>query len=263
LRFILQPSSFSVQHSASSVHRLVLGIETATFCGGVALLADDRLVASLTLNSPTTHSTRLLAAIARLTAEAQIDVRKLSGIAVSIGPGSFTGVRIGLAAAKGLALAFNVPVAGVSSLEGLAVRAGRDSRLICPVIDARRKETFVAAYRWTRSDALPRMVIRPDVMPIERFLQLSPFKIKRSAFSVQRSHFLFLGDGAVRYRDRIESLLGKRAAFAPPHRILPSAEEIAWLGHRRLARGESDDPAQLEPVYIRPSDARLPVHAIE
>ncbi|MBM3335763.1 tRNA (adenosine(37)-N6)-threonylcarbamoyltransferase complex dimerization subunit type 1 TsaB, partial [Candidatus Sumerlaeota bacterium] len=259
--FSIQHSAFSVQHSAFSVQHLVLGIETATFCGGVAILADDRLIASLTLDSPTTHSTRLLGAITTVMAEAKIDASQLTGIAVSIGPGSFTGVRIGLAVAKGLALALNIPIVGVSTLEGLAVRAGRDSRLICPVVDARRKETFVAAYRWKRSDELPRLVIAPAVMAIEEFLQRSPFNIKRSALSIQRSHFLFLGDGALRYRDRIQALLGERAAFAPSHHMLPSADEIAWLGLRRLARGSYDDPAQLEPVYIRPSDARPPTEA--
>ena len=226
--------------------RLVLGMETATFCGSVALLADDRLIGSRTLNSSATHSARLLQSIAELLAEADVPLGDVMGVAVSIGPGSFTGVRIGLSAAKGLAFAQRIPMVGVSTLEALAVRAGRDPRLICPVIDARRNETFVAAYRWPRGADLPKLAVRPGVMAIEKFLE--------------RLHgrCLFLGDGALRYRKPIESHLGERASFAPPHRILPSAEEIAWLGRRRLARGEFDDPAVLEPVYIRPSDARLP-----
>jgi len=225
---------------------LTLGIETATFCGGVALLAGDRLLASRTLNSAMTHSARLLRAIKDLLDEAQTRLDDLTGLAVSIGPGSFTGVRIGLSAAKGLALALDIPVVGVSTLEALAVRAGRDCRLICPVVDARRNETFVAAYRWPRGSDLPRLAIAASVMPIGNFLQRL------------RGRCLFLGDGALRYRAQIESHLGDRAAFAPPHRILPSAEEIAWLGQMRLARGVADDLAQLEPVYIRSSDARLP-----
>jgi tRNA threonylcarbamoyladenosine biosynthesis protein TsaB len=229
---------------------MILGIETATFCGGVALLAGDRLVGSRTLNSSATHSARLLRAIKDLLEEAQTRLEEITGLAVSIGPGSFTGVRIGLSSAKGLAVALGVPIVGVSTLEALAVRAGRDAlgrRLICPVIDARRNETFVAAYRWVRSVELPRLAVAAGVMPIGEFLR--------------RLHgpCLFLGDGALRYRKQIEDRLGELASFAPPHRILPSAEEIAWLGQRRLARGESDDLAQLEPVYIRTSDARLPI----
>lgn len=225
---------------------MVLGIETATFCGSVALLATDRLIASRTLNSPMTHSARLLGAIEHLLGEANACLKDLTGLAVSIGPGSFTGVRIGLSAAKGLALALKTALVGVSTLEALAVRAGRDRRLICPVIDARRSETFVAGYRWPPGAELPQLAISPGVMPIQTFLQRL------------RGRCLFLGDGALRYRTAIESRLGKRASFAPPHRILPSAEEIAWLGLRQLARGESDGLALLEPVYIRPSDARLP-----
>jgi tRNA threonylcarbamoyladenosine biosynthesis protein TsaB len=224
----------------------ILGIETATFCGGAALLADDRLIGSRTLNSLATHSARLLRAIEDLLRETETRLDDLTGLAISIGPGSFTGVRIGLSSAKGLAVALGIPVVGVSTLEALAVRAGRDTRLICPVIDARRNETFAAAYRWERGADLPRLAIAPGVMPIRNFLR------------GLRGRCLFLGDGALRYRADIESQLGDRASFAPPHRILPSAEEIAWLGQRRLARGESDDLARLEPVYLRSSDARLP-----
>ena len=225
---------------------MILGIDTATFCGGVALLADDRLIGSRTLNSSATHSARLLHAIKSLLAEAQLRVEDLTGLAVSIGPGSFTGVRIGLAAAKGLAVARGIPLVGISTLEALAVRAGRDPRLICPVVDARRNEVFAAAYRWPSGAELPRLVREVRVTPIEGFLR------------GLRGRCLFLGDGALRYRAEIESHLGPRASFAPPHRVLPSAEEIAWLGQRRLAQGESDDLAQLEPVYIRSSDARPP-----
>jgi len=227
-------------------HPLVLGIETATFCGGVALVAGDRLVASHTLNSQATHSGRLLGAVERVLAESSVALAQLGGLAVSIGPGSFTGVRIGLSAAKGLALAAGLPLVGVSTLEALALRVGRDERLICPVVDARRGEVFASAYRWPNGSELPIEVIAPAVLPIERFLQ----KLE--------GRCLFLGDGALRYREAIESEMGGRACFAPPHRILPSAEEVAWLGLLRIEQGRPDDLRRLEPVYIRPSDARLP-----
>jgi len=250
----LPNSTFNIQHSKlefrnpqSAIRnpQLVLGIETATFCGGVALLADDRLIASRTLNALTTYSARLLPAIKELFREAGKTLNELTGLAVSIGPGSFTGVRIGLSEAKGLAVALGIPIVGVSTLEALAVRAGRNPRLVCPVVDARRGETFVAAYRWRRGAELPKQAITPAVMPIQDFV------------ARLRGPCLFLGDGALRYRAQIESAMPD-AAFAPAHRILPSAEEVAWLGCRRLARGEADDPAQIEPVYIRASDARLP-----
>jgi len=210
------------------------------------LLAGDCLIGSRTVNSSVTHSARLLRAIQSLLAETETRLDDLTGLAVSIGPGSFTGVRIGLSSAKGLAIVLGIPVVGISTLEALALRAGRDRRLICPVIDARRNETFVAAYRWSHDVDLPRVAIRPGVMPIGDFLRRLTGRC------------LFLGDGALRYRAQIESHLGNLASFAPAHRILPSAEEIAHLGQMRLARGESDDLTQLEPVYIRPSDARLP-----
>jgi len=266
----------AIRNPQSEIGRLVLGIETATFCGSVALLADDRLIGSRTLNTSATHSARLLTSIAELLAEADTALGDVAGIAVSIGPGSFTGVRIGLSAAKGLAFAGRVPMVGVSTLEALAVRAGRDPRLICPVVDARRSEVFAAAYRWPNRADLPKSILAPGVMPIATFLDHlirftsrrqvphpessveNPQSAIRNPQSAMAGGFVFLGDGALRYRKPIESRLGERASFAPPHRVLPSAEEIAWLGGRRLARGEFDDPAVLEPVYIRSSDARLP-----
>jgi len=235
-----------IQNPKSKIQdSLVLGIETSTFCGGVALLAEDRLLGSITINASPTYSAPLLAPIETLLRETGRRLGDLTGLAVSIGPGSFTGVRIGLAEAKGLAAALKIPMAGVSTLEALAVRAGRGSRLVCPVVDARRSEVFVAAYRWGSGAELPTRVMAEGVMPIGEFLRRL------------RGRCLFLGDGALRYRSPIETAMPD-AVFAPPHRMLPSAEEIAWLGLRRLVRGESDDPALLEPVYLRASDARLP-----
>jgi tRNA threonylcarbamoyladenosine biosynthesis protein TsaB len=225
---------------------LILGIETATFCGGVAVIAPDRLIGSRTLNSPATHSGRLLTAIEGLLHETELRLADLTGLAVSIGPGSFTGVRIGLAVAKGLAVSLTLPIVGVSTLEALALRAGRDRRLICPVVDARRNEIFGAAYRWEGASERPVEKLAPAVLPVEAFLERLG------------GQCLFLGDGALRYREAIERALADRAAFAPPHRMLPSAEEVACLGWMRLAQGEADDPGVLEPVYIRTSDARLP-----
>ncbi len=246
----------------------VLGIETATFCGGAALLGDDRLIASRTLYSSKTHSERLLAAIRDLLSEAECTLHDLTGLAVSIGPGSFTGVRIGVAAAKGLALAMHIPIVGISTLESLATRAGRDRRLLCPVVDARRDEVFAAAFRWPEQTDRPKPVLDPCVMPIGSFLdRLIAMTSPRASFRKSRtenpkskiaSGFVFIGDGALRYRKEIEHRLGARAQFAPAHRMLPSAEEIAWLGLQRLAHGRGDDPARLEPVYLRASDARLP-----
>ncbi|MCX8036946.1 MAG: tRNA (adenosine(37)-N6)-threonylcarbamoyltransferase complex dimerization subunit type 1 TsaB [Candidatus Sumerlaeia bacterium] len=263
-------SAVPVQNPSSKSQNLVrvLGIETATFCGGVALLGNDRLIASRTLYSSKTHSGRLLAAIRDLLSEAECSLHDLTGLAVSIGPGSFTGVRIGVAAAKGLAVALHIPIVGISTLEALAVRAGRDGRLLCTVLDARRNEVFAAAYFWPQPADRPKPVLAGGVMPLSSFMdQLAALESRRTSVGKSKiqnpkskiaSGFLFLGDGALRYRREIEQRLAARAEFAPAHRILPSAEEIAWLGLQRLLGGQSDDPALLEPVYLRASDARLP-----
>jgi tRNA threonylcarbamoyladenosine biosynthesis protein TsaB len=224
----------------------VLGIDTATHCGGIAILEDEQLLASLVLNIKKTHSERLLRDVDYLMKECELEMRDTDGIAVCIGPGSFTGVRIGMACAKGLAFASGKPLVGVSSLLALAERNAEPGILICPVLDARRSEIFGAAYR-VRDNSRDLMEALPGrAEPLEQFL----LQIKESA--------LFCGEGSIKFRDKIKNILGERAHFASALRNLPSAVEIALLGMKRLVSGEQDDLAKLSPLYLRAHDAIPP-----
>jgi len=222
----------------------VLGIDTATHCGGIAILEDDRLLASLVLNIKKTHSERLLRDVDYLMKECGLEMRDMDGVAVCIGPGSFTGVRIGMACAKGLAFASGKQLAGVSSLPALAVRNAEPGVLICPVLDARRGEIFGAAYRLREKSGDLMETLPGRAEPLEQFL----LQIKETA--------LFCGDGSILFRDTIQNTLGERARFASALRNLPSAVEIALLGMKRLIAGEQDDLAKLSPVYLRAHDAK-------
>jgi len=231
----------------------VLGLDTATHCGGIAILEDEQVLASLVLNIKKTHSERLLRDVDYLLKECGIEIKDLDGIAVCIGPGSFTGVRIGMACAKGLAFSSGKSLVGVSSFHALTLRNAEPGKLICPVLDARRSEIFGAAYRIREGSEEFIEVMPGRAEPLEQFLR----QIKEPA--------LFCGDGSIKFRETIKNILGDKALFAPGHRSLPSAVEIALLGMKRLASGEQDDLAELSPLYLRAHDARplTNTHAIE
>jgi tRNA threonylcarbamoyladenosine biosynthesis protein TsaB len=232
--------------SADDTPLRVLAIETATYCGGVAILDSQKLLASLHLNTRKTHSERLMVSIHTLLNELSFGLDDLDGIVISRGPGSFTGIRIGMSVAKGLAFAAKKPLVAVSTLEALASRYAPEGFLICPVIDARRQEVFAAIYEKSADSSSLRPKSDEMVLSIERLLS----NIKAPA--------VFSGDGSLKYQSIIRETLGPNGHFAPPTRMLPSAEDVALLGLESLRQGKIADPSLLEPTYLRKSDAERP-----
>jgi tRNA threonylcarbamoyladenosine biosynthesis protein TsaB len=221
---------------------LVLGIDTATAIGSVGLIEGDKVIAEYVLNVVETHSARLMPALDEMMRRASVDVRDLNAIAVTRGPGSFTGVRVGVATAKGLAFALKKPIVGVISLDVLAFGLRFAERLICPMLDARRGEVYAAIYRG--GDRLRRV---SDYLccPVEKVLE----QIDEPT--------LFSGSGTRRYRDVIEGRLGERALFVEPIFDVPRGSAVAMLGLERLRRGEEDEPFGFVPFYIRRSEAEV------
>lgn len=221
----------------------VLGVETSTPAGGAALLDGDQLVAEYTLNVTTTHSERVLATIDRLLQDSGWRPEMLEGLAVAIGPGSFTGLRIGVSTVKGLAFSLGIPVAAVSTLEALAWTLPFAREPVCPVLDARKGEVYAALFHW-EDERLVRDWEDQALDPEELCRRLS-------------GPVIFAGDGVQSYGVLFKERLGPRAIFAPPARRLPSPAAVAQLGHARLVSGEVVDPVALAPRYLRPSEAEL------
>lgn len=222
---------------------LVLGIETSTMQGGAALVGDDGLCSEYTLNVAATHSERLLPAIERMLGDAGVGLDALSGIAVSIGPGSFTGLRIGLSTVKGLAYATGLPVVGVPTLEALASSVAFAREPVCPVLDARKQEVYAGLFRCTRG--IPLRVMEDTALAPEALCA----KIRRPT--------IFLGDGVAVYGELFRRLLGDRMLIAPPYSRGARPACVAELGRQRLLRGERDPIDTLVPRYLRPSEAEL------
>jgi len=227
---------------------LILGIETATLSGGASIVADGEILGVVKFHSTKTHSRRQMSGIDFLFKELEIEVNDLSGIAVSIGPGSFTGVRIGLSIAKGLAYGSKKPLIGVSALEALALRIAEPNFVLSPIIDAYRGEVFaqVFTYDYQKKMAFPYKESQPFIGKIEEWLLQIP------------ENSILAGNGVSRYYDVIISHPGKSFRFAPPNRFYLSPEEIALIGFYRFLKGEFADPALIEPIYLRRVDAVPP-----
>ncbi|MEW6219327.1 MAG: tRNA (adenosine(37)-N6)-threonylcarbamoyltransferase complex dimerization subunit type 1 TsaB [Thermodesulfobacteriota bacterium] len=223
---------------------LILALETAGVYGSVAVVDADRCLAEETWASGRTHSQGLLAAVDRLLRELDLGAADLAAVAVSQGPGSFTGLRIGLATAKGLAMAAGIPVLGVPTLDALAWQTTPTSLLVCPLLDARKGEVFTARYRWQPDSAQLRRVSDYQALPPEAL-----------AASLAEP-VLLLGDGLVAYRQLLATALGDLATMVPLATVFPRASVVGWLGQRQLAAGETLDPAA-GPLYVRPSEAEV------
>lgn len=224
---------------------LVLAFETATPACTVALAENGALLAELTVVSPRAHSARLMPLIAQALAESGRSRHDLGGIAVGIGPGSFTGLRIGLATAKGLAYALDLPCAPVSTLAAMArnvaggAAAAGAEPLICPLLDARRGDVFAALYAGSAERIAPRLV------PLDNWL---------TALAEEGQPVLFAGDAAAGpLREAVAGAMGPLARFVPPGLAWPRAWAVADLGSAVLAAGGGIAADDLLPAYLRRS----------
>jgi tRNA threonylcarbamoyladenosine biosynthesis protein TsaB len=222
-------------------------VETSTLMGGVALLDGDSLAGECRLNLAVTHSERLLVAVDHLLAARGWRLGDLGLLAVAMGPGSFTGLRIGVSTMKGLAFATGTPLVGVPTLDALAWTLPFASPAVCPLLDAKKGEVYTALYR-TETGRLERLSDY-RAQPPEAWAE----ELARS----ETGPIVFLGDGVTPYAPILARVLGDRACFAPPSHRLPSAATVGELGQRILARGETVDPATLIPLYVRRSEAEL------
>jgi len=220
----------------------ILGVDTSTSCGGVGLVDDQGVIADTLLNLPVTHSERLLAAIGGVLDQSSCNLTDLSGIAISLGPGSFTGLRIGVSVVKGLAFATGLPVVGVSTLDTLAAQVAPTSYAICPILDARKAEVYTALYRYEGGSRVKRLSPYRAMRPEELVAQI-------------REKTIFIGDGARAYGDYFRNTLPSLALFTALPLCVPHGSVVAALGLELLQRGEILDLPVFTPMYVRPSEA--------
>ncbi|RKU20911.1 tRNA (adenosine(37)-N6)-threonylcarbamoyltransferase complex dimerization subunit type 1 TsaB [Candidatus Poribacteria bacterium] len=220
----------------------ILGIDTSTPIGSVAVIDSDNLVAEHTLNIVQAHSSRLMPAIDTVLKWSDITADNLDGCAVGIGPGSFTGIRIGVATIKSLCYALDKPIVGVSTLEAVAYNLRWTNGTICPLLDARRSEIYGAIFqggtKWQR--------LSEDLC-----LSIDAFLNRLDTHAPPNSTINFVGDGLSTYGDAVREKLGEKADFADAIFNVPHGATIARLGSQRLQNGDIDNYWTLVPNYVR------------
>ncbi len=220
----------------------ILTIDTSTEACSVALTIDQKLVSERLLNLQSTLTKRLLYLVETVLTDAGITVAALDGIGVALGPGSFTGLRVGVATAKGLSLATGVPAVGFSSLALLAMNLPWAGWPVCPLFDARKKEVYAGFYRCTDIPSALRddMVLAPEA--VAGFLD---------------GPTILVGPGALRYREELQQALGDLAIFPPSVAHVPRASAAAASTMALLQSGVKIPLEELNPCYIRKSEAEL------
>jgi len=222
----------------------ILAVDTSTRTGSVALLEDDTILAELQVSSSETHAKRLMPVIDATRELAGIGLEALDAFADTIGPGSFTGLRIGISAVKGLAFASGRPATGVSTLDALAHAFPWFPGLVCPLLDARKGEVYTALYRWTARGTMEKVCPDCAVRPKEWLAGI-------------QDACLFVGDGAVAYKETIEATLGQLAKIVPFYCNALRASVVGVLGLEQIKKGQTADASALVPLYIRKPDAEI------
>ncbi|MCC5466131.1 tRNA (adenosine(37)-N6)-threonylcarbamoyltransferase complex dimerization subunit type 1 TsaB [Pelosinus baikalensis] len=223
----------------------ILAIDTATLVSSVALATVDNLLAEITLQTKKTHSELLMPHIAKLMDMAQVAKADLKGVAVSIGPGSFTGLRIGLSTAKTLAYALQIPVVGVPTLAAMAYGCPVPGVILAPMLDAQKGNVYQALFEWHQGELKE---IQPAIV--------TEVTAALESLSQQERPVVVMGESAVMYRDKIEQI-GKNLILAAPHVVIQRASSVAGLGYKLIKQGVRHDVMGLEPLYIRRSEAEV------
>lgn len=219
----------------------ILAVDTSANVAAVALMCDGTLLGECMINNKKTHSEKLMPMIDTLLRDNGVDISELDLFAVANGPGSFTGLRIGVSTVKGLAHALNKPIVGISTLEGLAYNLFETDGLISPIMDARRSQVYNAVYKW--EDGNFKEVIAPRAVSLEECLD--GFKDEKKVY--------FLGDGVPVYREEIKKRMGERAVFAPQNNLHQRASSLAELAAKRA--DDAVDCNALMPFYLRKPQA--------
>ncbi len=222
----------------------ILAIDSSGLVAGAALLCDDILTAEYTIHNKKTHSQTLLPMIDGMLRMAEVDVKELDAIAVAAGPGSFTGLRIGASTAKGLAQALDIPILGISSLEGLAFNIEGADALACPMMDARRNQAYYGIY--DVSGPRPVVVREQAAAPVEDVI--------RQLNDIERP-VIFLGDGVPVFSAQLEREVRVPFRMASEAVRYQRASSVAVLGKMAFLDGQGMRAEEFAPVYLRMSQA--------
>ena len=222
----------------------ILAVDSSGLVASVAIVEDDTLVAEYTINYKKTHSQTLLPMLDEIVKMTETDLQSVDAIAGAKGPGSFTGLRIGAATVKGLALTLDKPVIGVPTVEGLAMNLYGADALICPLMDARRNQVYTGIYQFCDGE----LTVLEDQMAvgIDQIIQM---------LNERNQSVIFLGDGVSVYREIIEEKMMVPFSFAPAHQNNQRAGAVGVRAMSYYKQGKTESADDFVPEYLRLSQA--------
>ena len=224
----------------------ILGIDTSSKYCNVAIIEEKDIMIEYTINGfIKKHSSILIPAIQEIFNKIDLKIGDIDGVAVTIGPGSFTGLRIGLGSAKGLSYAAGIPITGIHTLDVLAYNAARLPVMLCPILDARKNEVYFALFHGGNH---LKKIIDYQCNSIDNLLD----RLKNI-----QENIIFLGEGILKYQKRIEDMLGPRAIILYPTLSTIKASNVAFLGLEKIRNGQVDNAFSISPFYLRKSEAEI------
>nr|WP_300004196.1 tRNA (adenosine(37)-N6)-threonylcarbamoyltransferase complex dimerization subunit type 1 TsaB [Tissierella sp.] len=221
----------------------VLGIDTSTKVATIAVIDEDRVIGEYSLSKDMSHSEKIMPMIKEVLDNVDIKIEEIDLFAVGVGPGSFTGLRIGAATMKSFAHLFDKPIIGVSTLEALAYNMNLNNYIIMPMLDARRDRVYTALYKF---DGL-----EMEELEGSKILEIDDIEDELKSYR----DIIVNGEGSLIYKDEIKTSLGEKVRFSSLGQNVPRAVNICELALKKYHKGEIDDMYSLTPDYIRPSQA--------
>lgn len=222
----------------------ILAIDSSSLVATVAVVQDDIMIAEYTINHKKTHSQTLLPMIDEMVKMAEIDLTDIDAIAVSGGPGSFTGLRIGSATAKGLGLVWNKPLIHVPTVDAMAYNLYGTDKLICPIMDAHRNQTYTGIYEFDGEELS--ILLEQCAISVEELVE----RLNNMGREV-----VFVGDGIPVFKSYLDEKLSISHYYAPAHMNRQRAGAVAVLGAKYYAEGKVETAAEHGPDYLRQSQA--------
>ena len=222
---------------------LILSIDSSSNAASVALMSDDKLVGEITLNDKKQHSVLLMSLVDSILKQNNCTLQDVDGFIISKGPGSFTGLRIGMATVKGFAMGSKKPCVAISSLDGLAYNVNTFSGIICPIMDALRGNVYTALYKSPKGK-------------LEKILDYSVLSLEELKDRLQELNesVIFVGDGCEKHKDWLIDNV-PNCNFAPNHSSFTKASSLGELGIELLKDGQIEDLNTFSPLYLRKSQA--------
>ena len=221
----------------------ILGIDTSTMAANVAVLEDDKLICEYTINTKKTHSQKLMPMIENMLKLSDLDIKEIDAIAICVGPGSFTGLRIGMATAKAMAHVNNIPLIGVNSLEILGANMDLCNRKICSILDAQRNQVYMNKY-----------ILKDDKITELEEISIKPIDELLEEISSSNEDWVLVGEAVYKYKEKIEEI-SNIVIPSPANNITKASTLCSVARDKMLANDQVYNCYNINPMYIRKSQA--------